>query len=456
MMKDAKRPEPGSAVARQLSDAARPRTEFGTVAILLMMLANGFSMADRQILGILAEPIKRELGLTDQQIGLLIGLSFALFYSVFGLLLARILERHNRSRVMAVCLAGWSVCTALCGTARGFASLLTLRVGVAMGEASCLPAAQSMIADYVPLGRRAYAMSILVAGSPLGVLIGMAFGGVVSQHLGWRAAFYIAALPGVFVALLIWFTVPDPVRRQVADRATQHRPMLDGLEELTRIPAYWLVIAGTGFIAFGMYSQSAFLASFFLRNHAEAVQYSAGSLGASGFIGLILGLILGLGGAVGTLLGGQIADRLCRSDLRRYTWVSIAAALVPLPFFLMAILTRSFPLAVALLVPATIVSFFNSGPAYTAAVSIVPPHLRATASAITLLMVNLIGLGLGPITVGTLSDNLAPSLGPAEGLRLALALSAAAGPVAAALFWIARRHLCASPVSLVLIHATSK
>ena len=419
--------------------AAHGPAGFGYGAIILLMLANVLSMADRQILGILGEQIKRDLSLSDKQLGLLIGLSFALFYTIFGLIISYLLERHHRARVMSLCLAGWSICTALCGAVRSFGPLLATRLGVAVGEAGCYPAAQSMIADYVPMHRRASAMSILVAGSPLGVLLGLALGGIVSQHFGWHAAFFVAAAPGVLLSAILWFAVPDPLRAKL--RANMRNvSILEGLGTLRRIPALWLITSGVGMMAFGIYAQGAFLASFYLRNHGVAVAHIAGRLGPSGFLGLMLGLTLGLCGVIGTLTGGRLADQICRGDIGRYMLMAMVSAIITQPLFLAAILVSGFWHSFAFLVPATLISYLYNAPAYTAAVSLAPQHLRATASAVTLLMVNLIGLGLGPITVGTLSDVFAASLGSGEGLRTAFAISPIAGLFGAALFWLAHRH----------------
>lgn len=414
---------------------------FSLGSILLLMVANALSMADRQIVGILAEPIKKDLGISDAQIGLLIGLSFALFYATFGLILSRVLDRHNRSVVMAICLMGWSLATAACGLARNYWTMLAMRVGVAVGEASCLPAAQSMIADYVPMRRRASAMSILVAGSPLGVLIGMALGGIVSANYGWRVAFFVAGVPGVLVALLIWRFVPDPDRQKLSLQSRQHLSFLAALSELKRIPSFWFITAATGFIAFGIYSQSAFLASFYIRNHGAEIEAVAGGLGTTGFVGMMLGLILGLGGAIGTLFGGRVADWICRGQIRHFMTMAMIVSVVSVPFFVSAVMVEGFYVSIAFLIPATVVSFFYSGPSYAASVSLVPTEIRATASALTLLMVNLIGLGLGPVTVGLLSDHFAVAHGPAEGLRMALSLSPIAAFVAVVLFFLARRNL---------------
>src|SRR5690606_16252381 len=253
----------------------------------LLFLVYLLNYLDRQIVNILAEPIKRELGLADWQLGLMTGLAFAVFYTFLGIPLARYADRPrtNRGRLIAVCLAVWSAMTALCGLAGNFMQLLAARIGVGVGEAGCSPAAHSLISELVPKERRATAMGVYSLGIPLGKLVGMVVGGVVAQTLGWRMAFIAVGAPGIALAALAWFTLPSPVRTQ-AGAAPGQASLRDAFNELAKIRTFWWISLGGAFMAFVSYGQTAFMGSFFIRVHGLSV----------GEAGVLLGIALGLAG----------------------------------------------------------------------------------------------------------------------------------------------------------------
>jgi predicted MFS family arabinose efflux permease len=429
-----------SKMSRQ-STAGANSAQFGWTGICILTLVYALNIVDRYIVNILAEPIKRDLQISDQQLGLLIGLSFAIFYSLFGLPIARLSEKHDRRWIVTICLLTWSGFTMLCGAARNFTTLLTIRVGVAIGEAGCLPAAQSLISDYVPASRRATAMAVLIAGSPLGVLLGMGIGGVVAQHYGWRVAFVVAGAPGILLASVTAFALRDPRRNLLLTEPAPGVSFLAAMRILFASGSFWLMAIGAGFGAFASYSQNAFLAPFLLRVHGQSIAAIAGPLGQEGFVGITLGLIMGAGGMVGMVLGGRIADWRSPGDPAGYMSVSGAVSFLAAPFLIAALSMSAVWPTLLILIPFSIFNSGWAGPYYAGVLAPIPPELRSTAAAVGLLTINLIGLGLGPLCIGTLSDILARSMGSAEGIRWALGASAGANILAGVIFLLARRTL---------------
>ena len=425
-------------------DSARPTLARSTIRYTMSVLfvIYALNMLDRQIVNILAEPIKRELGISDAQIGMLTGLAFAVFYTVLGIPIARITDRHsvNRSRLLAACLSLWSLMTALCGLATSFTQLLIYRIFVGVGEASCVPASQAIVADLVPEKDRATYMGILSSGIPVGRLIGLVVGGVVAHHYGWRAAFLLLGLPGIAVAAIAWFTVADP-RRGTAPAAAVKLSLVQAFNALKPIRTYWLANLGAAFIAFASYGEAAFTSSFLIRAHGLNVSQT----------GLLLGLTSGVAGLIGAQLGGRLADRMAHTDPRGYLLVPAIATLAATIAFPIAILVQPLGAAIALLALATCLGSMWLGPTFATLQLLAPRGERATAVAIHMFLVNAIGLGFGPLMFGWLSDTFnaggsilgltVPSAGPAEGLRYALAIGSLIGLVSVAFFLTAARTI---------------
>lgn len=425
---------------------------YRSYAMTLLLLIYVMNFVDRQVVNILAEPIKRDLGLLDWQIGAMSGLAFALFYTVLGLPIARLAERGHRPYIIAAALAVWSGFTALCGFAQNFVQLLLARIGVGVGEAGCTPPAHSLIVDYVPKEKRASALAFYSMGTPLGGLVGFAVGGIVADAYGWRTAFLVCGVPGLILAAVAALTLVEPRLRAAARALRAHsaiesgrKPFRETIAVLAHKRTFWLVAFAAAIKAFIGYGHAPFTASFFYRNHAEAINELAAhfGLGPQGFMGLALGTVVGLGGAFGAFLGGQIADRYGARDFRAYASVPAIASLLTIPIYIFAITLPFAAFAILTLAINGVLGTLWYGPVYATAQSIVPPHMRATASAVLLFIINLIGLGLGPLAVGALSDALAigAGLGEAEGVRWALIISALAGVGAFALFWLARRTI---------------
>lgn len=430
--------------------AIKPVTAgYRSYAMGLLLVIYIMNFVDRQVINILAEPIKNELGLLDWQLGAMSGLAFAVFYTLLGLPIARYAERGNRPRIIAVALALWSGFTALCGLAQNFVQLVLFRIGVGIGEAGCTPPAHSLITDYVPKEKRASALAFYSMGTPLGSLVGMALGGVIADAYGWRWAFIVCGLPGIVLAIVVMLTLVEPRVKQVLDdvkRVAAKGPTFkDALKVLTHKRTFWLIAFAAAIKAFIGYGHAPFTASFFLRNHAEEVATLAAQFGlqSQGFLGIALGVVGGLAGALGAFVGGMIADKYGAKDLRAYVSVPAVAALVTIPVYCFAMTVDSAAIAIGVLAINAILGTLWYGPVYATAQSIAPPNMRATASAIMLFVINLVGLGLGPLAVGILSDYVAIGLdmGKAEGVRWALIISVLANIGAVAMFWMARKSI---------------
>jgi MFS family permease len=434
-------------------------------ALFLLLTIYIFNFIDRQVINILAEPIKNDLGLADWQLGLMSGFAFAIFYTVLGLPIARLAERNSRPLIISTALAAWSGFTALCGLAQNFTQLVLARIGVGVGEAGCTPA-HSLITDYVPKEKRASALAFYAMGTPIGGLIGTALGGVIADAYGWRTAFFVCGLPGIVLAVIAVATLIEPrakaVVAAVKEKAQAGATFGETLGVLLAKRTFWFIAFAAAIKAFIGYGHAPFTASFFLRNHSEQIAsmatdtslaltnaFAAVGLGweiklqALGFLALALALMSGVGGAFGAFLGGQIADRYGAKDLRAYVSVPGVASLITIPFYIFAVTTDIAILGICTLAINGVLGTLWYGPVYATAQSIVPPHMRATSSAILLFVINLIGLGAGPLFVGLLSDMLAGpmGLGSAEGVRWALILSALVGVLAFVCFWIARRTI---------------
>lgn len=392
----------------------------------LLTVIYTLAFVDRQIINILAEPIKHDLKLADWQMGALSGFAFALLYTTLGLPAARLSERGNRSWIVAGALSLWSLFTAASGFAGSFVHLLLARTGVGIGEAGCIPASHSLISDITPRERRASALSIFSMGLPLGSLGGLALGGVVAGAYGWRTAFFLVGLPGVVLALLMLLTVRDP--RAKLTRTTEEPPVaVPGIgatfAHLWARPSFFWMTLGASLLGATGYAHQAFYGSFFLRNHGAALDAWASYFGLSGrlaFLGIALGLIIGIAGTAGTGIGGRLADRHAAHEAAGYMRVPTWSTLLAVPFLIAAFLVPSALGAFALLVAPHFLKSMWYGPIFASVQGMVEPRSRATAIAVFLFFVNAIGLGLGPVLAGALSDVLARTMGPGTGLRMAM------------------------------------
>ena len=456
----------GKALAEATGDApgvtyAQATPAYRTYVLWLLLLVYIVNFFDRQVINILAEPIKNDLHLADWQLGLLSGFAFGIVYTFLGFPLARAADRHNRSVIIAACLAAWSAFTGLSGLAQNFVQLVAARAGVGIGEAGCTPTSHALIADYTPKEKRASALAFYSMGTPLGSLLGLAIGGAISDVFGWRKAFLVAATPGLFLAALCLFTLKEP-RQQIAaavqatrDAAAKAGEGLATFGETFRYlctkRAFWWLAWGAGIRSFLGYGHAPFTPSFFYRIHGPEVAQLAAQFGMKrgACIGLTLGVVGGVAGTFGSWVGGQVADRWGSKDLRIYASLPAIAVLASFPFTLTIYTTSSTTLALALTAFPAFLGTLWYGPIYASAQSMVPQRMRAMSASIMIFIINFLGLVLGALAIGALSDifNKGFHMGPAEGVRWALIASTTGGLISAVLFWLARKNVREEMVS---------
>ncbi len=435
------------AAAPAVAPAARGYRSYVLGALLLVYT---FNFIDRTLVGVLNEPIKIAFNATDAMMGLLGGPAFAVLYTFLGLPIGRLAERFNRVFIVAAALAIWSIMTALCGMAgqlnptlhiglylailapvalvfvvhrmwvstalvlfavgasafmpsyfasigfAGFGLLLMTRIGVGIGEAGCSPPSHSLISDYFPPERRASALSVYALGIPIGSMLSAVGGGWLAQNVDWRAAFLWLGLPGVALALVLVATVREPPRGGGHAEAPDFGA---ALRTLGGKWTFWNVALGGAVTSFVGYGVGQFLNSFFMRTHGLT------PLEAS----LYFGIVGGVAAAIGTFLGGFLSDRFAPRSPTSYAWVPGVGLIVAAPLYVGGLMSPSLPVLLAALVPAAILHYFYLGPMFGVTQGLVEPRMRATASALLLFIVNLIGYALGPPFIGYLSDALAAS-----------------------------------------------
>lgn len=413
--------------ASDAADARALRRRAWTLALLTIVYF--FSFMDRYILTILLESIKHDLHLSDTQLGLLQGLAFALLYATLGIPVAWLADRRNRRDIIAIALTIWSAMTALSGLAQNFTQLLLFRVGVGIGEAGSSPPSHSIIADLYPPEKRSGAMAIFATGVVLGGGFGTMIGGAIAAAFGWRWALAAVGLPGVMLAIIVRLFVVEP-RRGLSEpnraAAADDRPsVIDGFRSLFANPvAVHLVMAVTVTSLVG-YALASFLPSLSQRSFGLSMLT----------IALKIAPAIAVVGAVAGVLGGRIADRLGRrhgSYAQPFLVASCKSVALPLAcyFYLSSDFTVGFA--------ALIISYFFAsaylGPTFALIQGEAPVRMRAVWAAITLLIINLIGLGAGPTMVGLISDALAPRFG-AESLRYAMLIVELLTPWAIFHYW---------------------
>jgi predicted MFS family arabinose efflux permease len=401
-------------------------------ALGLMFVVYIFNFIDRQILSILNQPIKEDLGLSDTQMGFLGGIAFAIFYTFVGIPIARLADRGVRRNILATCLTIWSLMTALCGFATQFVHLLACRIGVAVGEAGGSPPSHSMISDIFPLNRRATALGIYALGIPVGTMVGNLAGGWINDAFDWRTAFMVVGLPGVALALLVRFTLREPPRggavRSPASR-DDVPPVGVVFRALWGRKSFRYMSLGAGLHAFVGYGVGYWIPAFFIREHG----FSTTEIGTALFW-------LGVPGILGTFLGGYLGDRFAQRDVRWYVWLPGIATLISVPFAFF-VYTHDEPwFALWIYAFPVFLGSYYLGPTFSLTQSLVGIRMRALAASILLFILNLIGLGLGPQFVGILSDLLHDAHG-SESLRIALVAVLAFNVLSTVLYLMAGRSL---------------
>ena len=360
------------------------------------------NFVDRQLVVILQEAIKVDLQLSDTQLGLLSGLAFALFYVTAGIPIARIADTHNRRNVISLALGLWSGMTVLCGYAANFFQLLLARMGVGVGEAGCSPPAHSIISDMYPPQRRATALSIYSVGINIGIMVGFILGGILNSYYGWRTAFIVVGAPGILLAIWVRATIEEPIRGafDTQPNTTEQGSLLHAVQHIYQNKALWHLCIAAGLCGLVGYGLTNWIPSFYIRVHGVDTAE----------LGVWLAIGAGVFGGLGTFLFGYLADRLGARDRRWYMWLPCLGIIVFIPIVCFVTFT---PHRQAALVGGLLLPFFTT--AYLGATLAVlhssfEPRMRATASAILFLVINVVGLGIGPPLIGFISDILEPSL----------------------------------------------
>jgi len=400
--------------------------------MFILVVVYTFNFIDRQIVGILAVPIKADLGLTDTQLGLMGGLAFALFYTGLGIPVAILADRWKRTWIMTAALTIWSGMTAACGLATNFWQLFMARLGVGVGEAGGVAPAYSLISDYFPSHQRARALSVYSFGIPIGSALGILFGGYIASKIDWRFAFFAVGIAGILVAPIFKLTVAEPPRGQydVKGPDAPAPTLVEIVQLLMQKPSFWLISLGASASSMMGYGLFFWLPSFLVRSFGlellEASVFYAG--------------ILLIGGIAGTWAGGYMADRFGAGKRGNYVIIPAVAFLLTIPLYVMAILSPNLTTTFfALLIP-TGLGLAWLGPVLSAIQHVVPSTMRATASAIFLFINNLIGIGAGTVALGIISDNLQARFGD-DSLRYAILAGTGFYLIAATLFLASAKRL---------------
>lgn len=387
----------------------RTRPGYPRLVLAMLLLVYTFNFLDRQILGILAAPIKADLNLNDAQFGAIGGLAFAILYSVLGVPLALLADKTSRSGVIAGSLAVWSAFTGLCGMASGYGQMFFFRLGVGVGEAGGVAPSYALIADYFPPERRARALAIFSLGVPVGLAFGTLLGAYIAALVNWRAAFIVMGVAGILVAPVFKWVVKDAPRAAADPNTPPPAPVGEVFRILARKPAFWLMAFAAGFSSLCGYGLALWTPSVLMRSFDFSIVQA----------GNFMGSILLIGGTAGVFAGGWLADRMGRSgDVGWYAKLPTIAWAITVPTFAFGLMSSSPWMAWPLLLIPNGLNILWLGPVTTAVQHLVPRHMRATASASFLMINNLIGIGAGPLLMGALSDELKSTYG-VESLRYA-------------------------------------
>jgi MFS family permease len=411
---------------------------YRSYVLVVLVIVYTFNFIDRQIVGILAIPIKAELRLSDSQLGLMGGLAFALFYTLLGIPIARLADRVSRTWIMTVALALWSLMTAMCGLTQNFAQLFVARVGVGVGEAGGVAPAYSLICDYFPAQERARALGVYSFGIPVGAAVGIVLGGYITSLMSWRMAFFIVGLAGLMITPLLKFTVREPKRgaldppRVDADRAAAVAApsLLEVIAVLARKPSFWGLSLGAASASMMGYGLFFWAPSFLVRSFHLSLLHASLSFGA---------LVL-VGGLIGIWFGGALTDRYGEKRRSMYAFIPAIAFVATVPFYVAGVLSTTLWISFLVLLVPTALGLVWLGPVLAAVQHLVPGNMRATASALFLFINNLIGIGLGTALIGIVSDSMRLRFG-VESLRYAILAGTGFYLVAAALLFLAGKKL---------------
>lgn len=406
--------------------AKAQRSHATGVELMAILLAIGsLNLVDRNLPFILMQEIKRDLAMSDTQFGLLGGLVFAVVYTMASVPIAKLCDRGFARQAMAVAITFWSVMTAIGGASQNFVQLVLARFGLATGEAASAPAAHSIISAEFTAQRRATMIAVYSLGAPLGAMLGLMSGGLLVEHLGWRMSFVAVGIPGLLLALIAWWRLPPPRPHEIE----VHPGIVDSVRYLLRLSTFRRAAVATSLYSFAGYAMTTFNAPVLMRSHGLSPAET----------GLWYGLMTGIAGLIGMPVSGWLADRLSLRDpswqLRISAWLMAISA----PFLAGAMLAKSATMAVLLLIGPQMLTVAYLGPTFAAMHAIVPSHLRAMATSCLMGTLTLLG-GLGPLTVGMLSDWLAPAYGK-DSLAMAMLTAPAMLVLSAVFFVLAARKM---------------
>lgn len=423
-------------IGQQEVSAEHKLSRYTWYVIGLLTVVSVFSYIDRMALAALAPSIKRDLGLSDSELGLLTGLAFSVFYAICGIPIARWADRGVRTNILSLALATWSVMTALSGAAQSFGNMFLCRVGIGAGEAGCLPSAQSIICDYVPTKMRAGIFAVHNVGNYLGMMLGLGLAGWLGSLVGWRLTFVLLGLPGLVLALILWGTLVEPPRGSFDAPLIPRegkRDLGSTVRVLLQCKPYRLLLifyVVNGFVQYGLIQ---WWPSFYSRSY---------DIGISS-IGIYLGLAIGGSAATGSLVGGLVAHGLVNRRSGAPLIVGAAVTMLAMPAAIGSLLVSRLELSVVLVSLSAFCWSVSNGPVIATAASVVSPTMRATSLSIIIFATSVVGFGLGPLSVGLLSDFLQPQLGE-QALRYALLLPASLLPVMAAVLYAAGKSVASN------------
>jgi MFS family permease len=427
-------PSPHETPPRGAASEPAVSSAYSSYVLGVLFLVYVFNFIDRQVLSILLPDIKAEIGVSDTYMGFLTGFAFVVFYTFAGIPIARWADRASRRSIIAAGLLLWTSMTAASGLVRSFWELAAARVGVGVGEAAGSPPSHSLISDYFPPERRATALSIYGTGIYIGVALAFVGGGYISEHFGWRSVYLTVWVMGLPLALLVRSTIRELPRgfsdRGAARARDEAVPFRDALRSLVRNRSFVFVVLGTSVQSLSGYGVLAWGPTLLRRVHGMGTVE----------VGLWLGLTIGITGTLGAYFGGRCADFLGRRDERWYMRLPALESLAGVPFLVGFVLFESERTALYCFIPFYLLGAMYLGPMLSMIQSLVVPRTRATASAINLFVVNMIGLGLGPFAVGFLNDQLANRFG-SEAIRYSMLVVGVAGGLASILFYLASRRL---------------
>ena len=410
----------------------KPGYRYLVLGILTVVYVSNF--VDRQIINVLAQYIIADLELSDGQFGMLSGLAFAVIYTTLGIPIARLADIGNRRNIVAISVAVWSIMTALCGVAQNFTQLFLARFGVGIGEAGGSPPSHSIVSDIFPVAQRATALSIYSLGVYGGVLVGTVGGAYLVQYFDWRTAFVVVGLPGVLLALLVRLLVKEPPRGMAEKRRDVMPPgffrVMGFLWERKSFRHLAFACALHAFVTYGIGN---FMPLFLGRVHGMPILD----------VGWYYGMIAGIGGLAGTFFGGWASDYMNRrtGDRTWYMWIPFVSTVLAIPLALntFLIMPDGYLAVYSYLLPVFCGGWFLA-PCIASTHFLVGIRMRAMASAILLFVLNLIGLGLGPMVTGYVSDYLTPAFG-ADGLRYAMSITVMVNCWCALHYWWAARTI---------------